>query len=77
MADYAQFAAQEAPCDAKGFAAHQTACKSALAHLEAGAKLMAWAEDAEAGDAKDDDLARMITAAENTIATADIDADEL
>ena len=45
LADYVTFAALPPPEDAKGFAAHQAACKAALAHLDAGLKLLAWAEN--------------------------------
>ncbi|MEQ9556221.1 MAG: hypothetical protein RIG67_10630 [Rhodospirillales bacterium] len=74
MADYAAFAAQPAPDDAKGFAGHQAACKAALAHLDAGAKLLAWAEGSRPGDGETDDLARLIQAAEDAVATADPDS---
>jgi len=36
---YRAFAETEPPEDAKGFAAHQSACKAALAHVEALLKL--------------------------------------
>lgn len=68
MADYAVFAALTAPADAKGFAAHQAACKAALAHLDAGAKLLAWAEGPGSAAGDSDGLARLIRAAEITIA---------
>ncbi len=67
-ADYRSFAGQAPPTDAKGFAAHQAACKAALAHLEAGLKLLAWAEDAAPAAA--DDLAHLIRAAEAAVADA-------
>lgn len=71
LADYAAFAATTPPDDAKGFAAHQTACKSALAHLDAAAKLLAWAEQPSNAADDSDDLMRMIRAAETTIATSE------
>lgn len=74
MADYAVFAAQPTPDDAKGFAGHQAACKAALAHLDAGAKLLAWAEGPGASGGDTDDLERMIRAAEDAVATADPDS---
>lgn len=74
MADYAAFAAQPAPDDAKGFAGHQAACKAALAHLDAGAKLLAWAEGPGPSAGDTDDLARLIQAAEDAVATADPDS---
>ncbi|WP_142849968.1 hypothetical protein [Telmatospirillum sp. J64-1] len=42
-ASYDDFAAQEAPLDAKGFAAHHAACRAALAHLDLLVKLARWA----------------------------------
>ena len=74
MADYAAFAALPAPDDAKGFAGHQAACKAALAHLDAGAKLLTWAEGPGPGGDEADDLARLIQAAEDAVATADPDS---
>ncbi len=74
MTDYAAFAAQPAPDDAKGFAGHQAACKAALAHLDAGAKLIAWAEGPGPSASDTDDLARLIQAAEDAVATADPDS---
>tara|TARA_R100001129_G_scaffold173372_2_gene144798 strand:+ start:4207 stop:4509 length:303 start_codon:yes stop_codon:yes gene_type:complete len=74
MADYAAFAAQPAPDDAKGFAGHQAACKAALAHLDAGAKLLVWAEGPSTSTGDADDLARMIQAAEDAVAAADPDS---
>tara|TARA_Y100000813_G_scaffold54421_1_gene38083 strand:+ start:334 stop:657 length:324 start_codon:yes stop_codon:yes gene_type:complete len=70
--DYAAFAAQSPPTDAKGFAAHQAACKAALAHLDAGLKLLAWAEGADkTRDSANDDLTRMLDAARAAVAEAD------
>ncbi|MAY68174.1 MAG: hypothetical protein CMM77_13745 [Rhodospirillaceae bacterium] len=73
ISDYVAFAAQTAPDDAKGFAAHQSACKAALAHLDAGAKLLAWAEGPGASTNDADSLARMIQAAEEAVAATDPD----
>ena len=73
MADYAAFAAQPAPDDAKGFAGHQAACKAALAHLDAGAKLLTWAEGSGPDGGETDDLARLIEAAEDIVSTAEPD----
>jgi hypothetical protein len=74
MADYAAFAALPVPDDAKGFAGHQAACKAALAHLDAGAKLLAWAEGPGPSAGDTDDLARLIQAAEDAVAIADPDS---
>mgnify|MGYP003633494571 FL=1 len=73
MTDYAAFAAQPAPDDAKGFAGHQAACKAALAHLDAGAKLLTWAEGSGPDGSEMDDLARLIKAAEDAVSSADPD----
>ncbi len=73
MADYATFAAQPVPDDAKGFAGHQAACKAALAHLDAGAKLLTWAEGSGPDTGETDDLARLIKAAEDAVSAADPD----
>lgn len=70
IGDYVTFAALPPPEDAKGFAGHQAACKSALAHLDAGLKLLAWAEGSAAGTGEEDDLARLIRAAEAAVAHA-------
>lgn len=70
VADYVTFAALPPPDDAKGFAAHHAACKSALAHLDAGLKLLAWAESPAAGAGEEDDLARLIRSAEAAVARA-------
>lgn len=72
IADYAGFAARSAPDDAKAFAAHQAACKAALAHLDAGIKLLTWAEGP---DDIADDITSLIRRAEATIAAADADMD--
>lgn len=74
--DYAAFAAAAPPADAKGFAGHQAACKAALAHLDAGLKLLAWAEDAgAAATPPDDDIDRLIHRARAVLAAADEDED--
>ena len=76
--DYAAFAADPPPADAKSFAGHQAACKAALAHLDAGLKLLAWAEgnDTPNGPAGDD-LAQMLDAARASVAEAEADTDVL
>ena len=63
MTDYAAFAAQPAPDDAK----------AALAHLDAGAKLLTWAEGSGPDGSEMDDLARLIKAAEDAVSSADPD----
>ncbi|MCW9034356.1 MAG: hypothetical protein OQK35_01750 [Alphaproteobacteria bacterium] len=42
---YSYFAKIAPPEDAKGFAAHHSACKAALAHLDQLIKLAHWVED--------------------------------
>jgi len=74
IADYGGFAAQPAPDDAKAFAGHQAACKAALAHLDTGTTLLAWAEKTDGAD-DDGGIARLIRRAEEAIATADADLD--
>ncbi len=46
-ASYQTFASLQPPDDAKGFTAHHSACKAALAHLDLLAKLARWAEGKE------------------------------
>ncbi len=68
--DYAAFADQDPTIDPKGFASHQTACKSALQHLDAALKVLAWAETGP-GDRPTmlpDDTDRLINLAERTLA---------
>ena len=74
MADYAAFAQQPPPGDAKGFTAHHAACKSALSHLDAAAKLLAWAGSPNNTSDSNRDLARMIMDAEHAIAATDPDS---
>lgn len=52
LAAYDGFAAGEAGEDAKAFAAHHTACKAALAHVDMLIKLLRWAEG-EGGGAEE------------------------
>ncbi|WP_240796801.1 hypothetical protein [Terasakiella sp. SH-1] len=44
---YEAFSNADVPEDAKGFAAHHAACKSALSHMELLTKLARWAEKTE------------------------------
>lgn len=57
MDAYRAVAMQDAPTDSKAFAAHQAACKQALAHIEGLIKLSRWADDETApiDDAEDVD----------------------
>lgn len=45
LESYADFSARSFPLDAKEYDAHHKACKAALAHLDALAKLVKWVED--------------------------------
>ncbi len=45
IASYNSFAKTAPPEDAKGFAAHHSACKAALAHLDQLIKLAHWVEE--------------------------------
>lgn len=49
-ASYDGFAAETAPSDAKGFAAHHAACRAALAHMDLLVRLTRWAAGSEAAD---------------------------
>ncbi len=44
LESYHRFSDQKIPEDAKGFSAHHTACKVAIAHIELLLKLAKWAE---------------------------------
>ena len=52
LTSYHRFADQNIPEDAKGFSAHHSACKVAIAHIELLIKLARWADlpDAQTGD---------------------------
>lgn len=51
VASYRRFVGVDVPLDAKEFKDHHTACRTALAHLEALLRLARWA--ARVGDAPD------------------------
>lgn len=59
---YARFSAQDAPEDAKGFAAHHAACKAAVAHVDYLLRLSRWVEKDESKE--DDSLSALLGAAE-------------
>lgn len=52
---YSDFYASDSPLDAKGFSAHHSACKSALAHMEALLKIARWSDE-ENYTAKQEDI---------------------
>lgn len=47
IASYEEFCSQPVPEDAKGFASHHNACKSAVVHAETLLKLARWTVDEE------------------------------
>lgn len=71
---YVSFAQNTAPSSHKDFAAHQSACKASLAHVDHLLKLAYWVEnrrdgaDAPPGDS-DKDAAELITRAKLAIGT--------
>lgn len=74
IASYDAFAGTEPPLDAKGFAAHHAACKSALAHMDLLVKLARWAgAEAANGAADDDGVAHLLAEAR---AALDDEADD-
>lgn len=56
--------------DAKAFTAHHAACRAALVHLDALAKLLRWVEDAAAG--QPGDLQALVAAARRGLDAAAI-----
>ena len=76
LAAYASFAAQPAPDDAKAFAAHHAACKSALQHADLLLKLLRWADSDKAvgPEAGEGDRATLLARAR--AATSDEDGEE-
>ncbi|SCA55407.1 conserved hypothetical protein [Candidatus Terasakiella magnetica] len=64
---YEAFSKAEIPVDAKGFAAHHAACKSALSHVELLTKLARWAEKTEESAppslSEDDEIAGLLAGA--------------
>lgn len=62
MDSYGEFFESGIPQDAKGFAAHHAACKSAVVHAETLLKLAKWTEDEGQSSVceKDDDIFKMI-----------------
>ncbi len=65
LASYHRFSGNEAPDDAKGFSAHHSACKVAIAHVELLLKLARWADIGESEPA--DDLSAMLARAEEEV----------
>ncbi|MBT5752662.1 MAG: hypothetical protein HOI33_08130, partial [Rhodospirillaceae bacterium] len=73
LAHYRVFSSQTPPPDAKGFSAHFSACKAALAHLESLIKLAGWAEaesganDASGNGGEGDEMARLLAEAKAAV----------
>lgn len=64
---YHAFSDQDIPDDAKGFSAHHGACKVAIAHVELLLKLARWADiDSDSAGAVDQ-LAVMLSSAEEEV----------
>lgn len=77
LAVYADFAAAPPPADeAKAFAAYQASCRAALGHVLLLVRLAEWARAGERPGGGDEDLDRLIEAAEAALAR-DADADDL
>jgi hypothetical protein len=65
LGSYHDFSDQTVPDDAKGFSAHHSACKIAIAHVELLLKLARWAE--VTSDDESDSLAAMLSTAEEEV----------
>lgn len=75
LLSYAAFAAAEAPTEgAKDFAAHHTACKTAVAHIELLIKLARWADLEDA--AREAEAQRALIAAELAAAAREAGEEE-
>lgn len=71
---YHAYALAEAPPpdDAKAFTAHHAACRAALVHLDALAKLLRWVEDAGTAAGQPGDLEALVAAARRGLDAAAI-----
>lgn len=65
LASYHRFSENDVPHDSKGFAAHHSACKVAIAHVELLLKLARWADIGESEPS--DDLTAMLSQAEEEV----------
>lgn len=65
LESYARFSAQDVPDDAKGFAAHHTACKAAVAHVDYLLRLSRWTGKDESNEA--DNLTALLGEAEDEV----------
>lgn len=70
IASYNEFTMMDVPEDAKSFSAHHSACKSAMAHIDALLKLARWSEEEFLKDDKSrekDDLSILLKKAKEAI----------
>lgn len=76
--DYEAFHDEQPPADAKGFAAHQAACRTALAHIDMLTKLLRWAEGEEtvSPDGEAPDMGALIAKARAAVNGLDDNDDE-
>lgn len=68
---YDFFAEEAAPSDAKGFAAHHSACKSAMAHADMLIKIAKWTEDKKDVPEKDDEVEKLLSEARQALSCLD------
>ncbi|HPF78329.1 MAG TPA: hypothetical protein PLF01_03455 [Alphaproteobacteria bacterium] len=64
---YDDFTANKEPVSSKDFAAHHSACKAALAHLELLLKLAQWAEIPEDSNKENEFLSGLLKMAEDRV----------
>lgn len=67
---YHQFSSEDIPDDAKGFSAHHSACKVAIAHIELLIKLAKWADLTESDSVSEthkEQLSKMMADAEKEL----------
>lgn len=70
LCSYHEFSAGDVPNDAKGFSAHHSACKVAIAHIELLIKLARWADLPDMNTENNNDneiLAQMIVSAQSEL----------
>jgi hypothetical protein len=67
LASYHAFSDQDIPDDAKGFSAHHGACKVAIAHVELLLKLARWADIDSDSVGAANQLAAMLSTAEDEV----------
>lgn len=67
LESYHRFSGSEIPEDAKGFSAHHTACKVAIAHIELLLKLAKWAQLPDKDLDKNKNLVKALSEAEENL----------